>query len=258
MTLFQRSEAGPRRAERGDELDLHITSTPLSLGIIQGFTTAVTNVTGMLRVDVRLTGSGEDPHVEGIVDIQGGGFAVPLTGVSYTGLSTSIALAPDGITIPEPADRGRGRGEADDQRLARRARAAGGRGGRHHQLAQFRADRQRAGGRRGRDRASRSPASCGGRRSSGSVKLQAARLEVDKILALFYDPYSVSAMPDVAAPPSARAETSAGAEDATRQALWPSAGRSRPWRRPPAAPAARSRHGRRAAGTGRRVRAGAS
>ena len=53
----------------------------------------------------------------------------------------------------------------------------------------------------------------------GDVKLQSARLEVDKILALFYDPYSVSAMPDVVVGRRRRREGTGGAEDATRQAL---------------------------------------
>jgi translocation and assembly module TamB len=52
----------------------------------------------------------------------------------------------------------------------------------------------------------------------GDVKLQTARLEVDRLLALFYDPYSVSAMPEVVSA-ERTAEGSASAEDATRQAL---------------------------------------
>jgi autotransporter translocation and assembly factor TamB len=52
----------------------------------------------------------------------------------------------------------------------------------------------------------------------GDVKLQAARLEVDKILALFYDPYSVNAMPDVVSA-EGTAAGSRSAEDATKVAL---------------------------------------
>ena len=100
MTLFRRAEAGHVAAKTGDEIDLRITSSPLDLGIVQGFTTAVTNVTGVLRVDLRLTGAGEDPHAEGIVDIQGGGFAVAATGVSYSGLQTSVAVSPDRLRSP--------------------------------------------------------------------------------------------------------------------------------------------------------------
>ena len=52
----------------------------------------------------------------------------------------------------------------------------------------------------------------------GETKLEAARLEVDKLLALFYDPYSVSAMPEVTAADRSVA-SSAGAEASTRQAI---------------------------------------
>ena len=47
-----------------------------------------------------------------------------------------------------------------------------------------------------RQQRSRSPASCAGRRFVGDVRLEAARLEVDRILQLFYDPYSREALPD--------------------------------------------------------------
>ena len=52
----------------------------------------------------------------------------------------------------------------------------------------------------------------------GEVRLQAARLEVDKILALFYDPYSVNAIADVVSADQTT-QNSRGAEDATSRAL---------------------------------------
>ena len=60
----------------GDALDVRIQSSRIDLGIVQGFTNQVTNVTGTLQADVRVTGSGEDPHLQGYVDVQNGGFAV--------------------------------------------------------------------------------------------------------------------------------------------------------------------------------------
>src|SRR5262249_15506277 len=53
---------------------------------------------------------------------------------------------------------------------------------------------------------------------SGTIKLQSARLEVDRILAAFYNPYSVMSLPNV---PSAErtAEATGSAEAATTQAL---------------------------------------
>ena len=45
-----------------------IQSTAVDLGIVQGFTKELTNVTGTLQADVRVTGSGADPHLDGYVD----------------------------------------------------------------------------------------------------------------------------------------------------------------------------------------------
>jgi autotransporter translocation and assembly factor TamB len=215
LTLFQRSQAGHVEGHAGDEMDLHITSTPLNLGIVQGFTTAVTNVTGVLRMDVRLTGAGEDPHVEGIIDIQGGGFAVPATGVSYSGLDTSVALSPDRITIPtlRIVDE-EGEQMTISGSLGVHAREMGAVNvtvtSRNFELI----DNEL--GDVGVETNLKITGELRRPRVEGEAKLQSARLEVDKILALFYDPYSVSALPDIAAD---RTAEGASAEDATRQAL---------------------------------------
>ena len=76
----------------GDAIDLQVKSTALSLGVVQGFTTQVTNVTGTLEADVHVAGSGRDPHLQGFVDIKNGGFAVPAAGGTFSGLTTRIDL----------------------------------------------------------------------------------------------------------------------------------------------------------------------
>ena len=216
MTLFKRSDAGHVAATAGDELDLHVTSTPLSLGIIQGFTTAVSDVTGQLVVDVRLTGAGEDPHAEGIVDIQGGGFAVPLTGVSYSGLSTSLALSPERITIPnlQIVDE-----EGERLTISGSLGVHAGQVGAVDVTVQSRnfelIDNEL--GDVGVETDIKLTGELRRPKIVGTAKLQSARLEVDKILAMFYDPYAVTAMQDIAAPSAPG--SSSGAEDATRQAL---------------------------------------
>ena len=217
MTLFRRAEAGHVAARTGDELDLHITSTPLDLGIVQGFTTAVTDVTGILRVDLRLTGAGEDPHAEGIIDIQGGGFAVPATGVSYSGLQTSLAVSPDRLMIPklQIVDE-EGESMTISGSLGVHAREVGAVDvtitSRNFELI----DNELGNG--GVESNLKVTGELRRPKIEGEVKLQAARLEVDKILALFYDPYSVNAMPDVAAADQTT-QNSRGAEDATNRAL---------------------------------------
>ena len=45
-----------------DTIDLTVQSSKIDLGIVQGFTTLLTDVTGTMQADVRVTGSGRDPH----------------------------------------------------------------------------------------------------------------------------------------------------------------------------------------------------
>jgi autotransporter translocation and assembly factor TamB len=48
----------------------------------------VTDVTGVMQANVKVTGSGHDPHLDGAIDIRGGSFAVPDLGTKYMGLDT--------------------------------------------------------------------------------------------------------------------------------------------------------------------------
>ena len=68
---------GHVEAHAGDQIDLKVQSSSIDLGILQGFTKQLTKVTGTLQADLRVTGSGEDPHVNGTVDIRDGAFTVP-------------------------------------------------------------------------------------------------------------------------------------------------------------------------------------
>jgi autotransporter translocation and assembly factor TamB len=102
LTLF-RAEPGARAehvpAAEADRVDLRIESSPIDLGVIQGFTTQVTDVKGTLRANVRVTGSGRDPHLEGAVEIHGGAFKVPLGGIVYTGLDTTLNFREDRVEV---------------------------------------------------------------------------------------------------------------------------------------------------------------
>jgi autotransporter translocation and assembly factor TamB len=85
----------------GEAIDLQVASSQIDLGVIQGFTSYVTNVTGALQANVKVTGSGHDPHFDGVVDIRGGTFEIPDLGTAYTGLDTRIDLKDEGVTISE-------------------------------------------------------------------------------------------------------------------------------------------------------------
>jgi TamB, inner membrane protein subunit of TAM complex len=102
MTLFRFEPTG--RAEHvapgeADRIDLRIESSPIDLGIIQGLTSVVTDVKGSLQANVRVTGSGRDPHLEGVVSVTGGAFKVPAVGASYTGFETRIDLQSDKMVV---------------------------------------------------------------------------------------------------------------------------------------------------------------
>jgi translocation and assembly module TamB len=216
-SLFRRSEGGHVPATSGDEVDLHVTSSALSLGIVQGFTNQVTNVTGTVQADVHITGSGEDPHVQGFVDIKGGTFGVPAGGVTYSGLDTRIELTPDAVRIPnlqitdEEGEKLTMSGE-----LGVHARQVG--------AVDIKVTSQNFEvidnelGDVGVDTEVSITGELRRPKIVGSIRLEAARLEVDKILALFYDPYSVSALPEVVSA-ERTAESSGSAEEATRKAL---------------------------------------
>jgi hypothetical protein len=105
LTLFQPTppeKAGAHvEPTPGDTVNLEVASSEINLALIQGFTSAITNVTGVLQANVKVTGSGQDPHLSGAVDIRGGTFAVPDLGTRFTGLDTRMELGPDGLTIQQ-------------------------------------------------------------------------------------------------------------------------------------------------------------
>jgi autotransporter translocation and assembly factor TamB len=88
-------------ATPAERVDLTIDSSPLDLGLIQGFTTAVTKVTGSVEAHVRVTGSVEDPHPEGSLRITNGGMTIEPTGGVYTNIAGTIELQPDRVHIDE-------------------------------------------------------------------------------------------------------------------------------------------------------------
>jgi autotransporter translocation and assembly factor TamB len=83
------------------QYDLHVESTPIDLGVVQGFTTAVTNVTGTLQAKVDVTGAADDPRPTGTIAVDKAAFTVEATGVKYTELDGRIDLQPDKVHIDE-------------------------------------------------------------------------------------------------------------------------------------------------------------
>jgi translocation and assembly module TamB len=82
-----------------DRFDLHIDSSPIDLGLVQGFTAAVKNVGGTFHVQAAITGAAIDPHPIGEITIRGGAFTLAPTGVKYTNVDGRIDLKPDSVHV---------------------------------------------------------------------------------------------------------------------------------------------------------------
>jgi hypothetical protein len=89
------------RKESGDRFDLHVESSPIDLGLVQGLTSAVTRVTGTLQAKFDVTGATDDPRLAGTITVKDGAFKLEHTGVSYTRLDGRIDLLPDRIHIDD-------------------------------------------------------------------------------------------------------------------------------------------------------------
>jgi autotransporter translocation and assembly factor TamB len=200
-----------------DSIDVRVQSSRIDLGIVQGFTNQVTNVTGTVQADVRVTGAGEDPHLQGYVDVQNGGFAVVQAGTRFTGMTTRIELQPDAIHVPQfqiVDQHGNSLTIAGD--LAVHQRHAGAVNvaidsdnfklmdnqlGDVHVETHLKLTGE-----------VRKP------RVEGEVRMDQARLELDKILLMFASPYSEQALPDVVTAQDTT-DTTKGADEATRDAF---------------------------------------
>ncbi len=88
-------------ATAADRIDVAIVSTPIDLALGEGLTEYVTGLGGQAQVDVRVTGSGRDPHVEGALFLINGTFVVPLTGVTYKNLDAVVMFEDERVAISE-------------------------------------------------------------------------------------------------------------------------------------------------------------
>lgn len=204
-------------AAPGEAIDLRIQSTRVDLGIVQGFTTQLADVTGTFQTDVTITGSGLDPHLKGYVDLQNGAFSVPQGNVRFSGMTTRIELSEDRIRVPkfqildqhgkpltiqgELATHERAIGSVDISIDSDDFKIIDNELGNVHLQSQLKLTGE-----------IRHP------RLVGELRTDAARLEIDRIMLLFASPYSQEALPDVVS--AQETTTSAkGADEATRDAL---------------------------------------
>ena len=91
--------AAPAAPGNGDRIDFHIDSTPIDVGLVQGFIPQLTKVTGSVQAKIDVTGSAADPRPSGVVSVDKAAFTVATTGVAYTNLQGKIELQPDKVHI---------------------------------------------------------------------------------------------------------------------------------------------------------------
>ena len=92
LGLFQRDL--PERP-----IDLAVTSSPIGLGLLEGLTDVVRNVSGQMQLDVKAIGTSRDPHFQGAVDLTDAAFLVTATGSRYKHGRATLRLARDRVGI---------------------------------------------------------------------------------------------------------------------------------------------------------------
>jgi autotransporter translocation and assembly factor TamB len=201
----------------GDQIDLHVQSSRVDLGLVQGFTTLLTGVTGTLQADVRVTGSGRDPHLNGYVDIQNGAFGVVPAGVAFTGLTTRVELTADRVRVSNLRildENGHPLTITGD--LAVHERQAGAVNmsieSDNFQLLDNELGELNVETHLKLTGEVRKP------RLEGQIRADTARIEVDRVLLLFSSAYSEEALPDVISAQDT-VVSQKGAGEATRDAL---------------------------------------
>ena len=100
-TLLEGRSAEHVAASAADRLDVAIVSTPIDLALAEGVSEYVTKLNGQAQIDVRVTGSGRDPHVEGAVFVTDGTFVVPMTGVTYANMDAVLTFEEERLLISE-------------------------------------------------------------------------------------------------------------------------------------------------------------
>jgi autotransporter translocation and assembly factor TamB len=85
----------------GPELPIDVTvkSSTISLGLIEGITDVVRNVSGEITLDVKAIGTSRDPHINGAVAIGNAAFEVAPTGSKYKNTRAALTLTTDRITV---------------------------------------------------------------------------------------------------------------------------------------------------------------
>ena len=80
-------------------VDVAIKSSGIDLGLLEGLTDVVRNVSGEVHIDVKAVGTTRDPHFQGSVTVAKGAFAVTATGARYKNATASLTLTTDRVAV---------------------------------------------------------------------------------------------------------------------------------------------------------------
>jgi autotransporter translocation and assembly factor TamB len=80
-------------------IDLTVKSSTISLGLVEGITDVVRNVSGTVTLDVKAIGTSRDPHLDGHIAIADAGFLVVPTGSTYKNTRAALTVASERITV---------------------------------------------------------------------------------------------------------------------------------------------------------------
>jgi autotransporter translocation and assembly factor TamB len=87
----------PELPERN--IDVAIKSSPIGLGLVEGLTDVVRDVSGQMQFDVKAVGTSRDPHFEGSIEVGSAAFLVPATNVRYKNGRTMVTLSTDRVNV---------------------------------------------------------------------------------------------------------------------------------------------------------------
>jgi autotransporter translocation and assembly factor TamB len=100
MTAAGRAPLGLFYADRPDlPLSVKVTSSSVDLGLLEGLTNVVAEVSGAITLDVNVIGTTRDPHFDGRVDITNAGFLVTDSGARYRNARLAARLATERVTV---------------------------------------------------------------------------------------------------------------------------------------------------------------
>jgi len=80
-------------------MNVAIASTPISLGLIEGLTDVVSEVTGQVELNISAVGTSHDPRFTGIINLVDAGFVLNTSGARYERGNGRVTLTADRMTV---------------------------------------------------------------------------------------------------------------------------------------------------------------